>query len=154
MKRTIGLGSGCFWGTQHILRKVDGVTNTSVGYMGGDKKFPTYKDICSGETGHAEIVLVEYEDSAEVLDNILSHFFRSHDPTQLNRQHNDVGPQYRSVIFVDGPDQADAATKAIDEFDLYGGFDKPAVTEVSLAKVYYAADEHHPRLFSERSFRV
>ena len=152
MKRSIMLGGGCFWGLQKYLRDVLGVSSTSVGYSGGGTKFPSYKDICSGTTGHAEIVLVNYDGSIETLDRILSVFFRSHDPTTLNKQKNDVGTQYRSVIYVDSPEQADAATKAIDEFHKFGGFDRPAVTEVSLAKTFYAAEEEHQDYLKKNPF--
>ena len=108
----ISLGAGCFWGVQNILSKIDGILKTEVGYMGGHIKNPTYEQICRGDTGHAEIVRVEYDPKKVSLEIILDYFWRLHDPTTLNRQGFDVGHQYRSVVFFHEYEQEEIVRKA------------------------------------------
>ncbi len=139
----ISLGAGCFWGVQNILSKVEGVSKTEVGYMGGHVKNPTYEQICRGDTGHAEIVRVEYDPNVVTLDTILDYFWRLHDPTTLNRQGYDIGHQYRSVVFFHEDEQKELVEKSKDKFDASGVFEKPAVTEIEPATTFYRGEEYH-----------
>ncbi len=139
----ISLGAGCFWGVQNILSKIDGILNTEVGYMGGHIKNPTYEQICRGDTGHAEIVRVEYNPKLVSLETILEFFWRLHDPTTLNRQGYDIGHQYRSVIFYHEDEQQAVAFKSKANFDNSAVFSKPAVTEIERASTFYKGEEYH-----------
>jgi methionine-S-sulfoxide reductase len=137
------LGAGCFWGVEHILRKIDGIIKTTVGYSGGAVTDPTYPLVCSGNTGHAEVVLVEFNPAILSYENVLDIFFRLHDPTTLNRQHNDIGTQYRSVIFTFSEEQRKTALEVIKKVDESKVFRNPVVTEVAPAKEFYAAEDYH-----------
>lgn len=137
------LGAGCFWGVEHILRKIDGVINTTVGYSGGEVADPTYPLVCTGNTGHAEVVLVEFDPAVISYEKVLDVFFRLHDPTTLNRQHNDVGTQYRSVIFTYDDEQKKIAEEMIRKVDASGVFKTPVVTQVVPAGAFYAAEDYH-----------
>lgn len=137
------LGAGCFWGVEHILRKVDGVTKTTVGYSGGVVADPTYPLVCTGNTGHAEVVLVEFDPAILSYEKVLDLFFRLHDPTTLNRQHNDIGTQYRSVIFTYDEEQKKMAEEMIKKVDASGVFKNPVVTQVIPAGPFYAAEDYH-----------
>lgn len=139
----ISLGAGCFWGVQNILSKIDGISKTEVGYMGGHIKNPTYEQICRGDTGHAEIVRVEYDANKLSLEVILDYFWRLHDPTTLNRQGFDVGHQYRSVVFYHEAEQEDIIRKSKEKFDASGVFNKAAVTEIEKAAVFYRGEDYH-----------
>lgn len=147
---TIYLGAGCFWGVQHILDPLDGVLSTSVGYMGGSTKNPTYRDICTGQTGHAEVVKVEFDPEKISLDTILSYFWRLHDPTQKDRQGVDVGTQYRSVIFVENDKDLKVSEESKAAFDEKKIFAKAAVTEILKAPVFYKAEDYHQHYFENR----
>jgi methionine-S-sulfoxide reductase len=136
-------GAGCFWGVQYYFDQVPGVVSSVVGYSGGNVKDPTYEQVCSHTTGHAEVVELEYEPSIIDYENLLRHFFRLHDPTQLNRQGPDVGDNYRSVIYYFDDKQKELAEKIIKE--LTPSFSSPIVTEVSKADIFYKAEEYHQK---------
>jgi methionine-S-sulfoxide reductase len=142
MERII-LGSGCFWGAQDILRKIPGVLRTEVGYAGGQIENAKYSQVKTGQTGHAESVLVEFDPKTVSLENILDVFFRMHDPTTSDRQGNDIGSQYRSVIFYFTPEQKDIAQQKIQEIENKGFWKRPLVTEVTAYTNYYPAEDYH-----------
>lgn len=139
----ISLGAGCFWGVQNILSKVEGVSKTEVGYMGGAINSPTYEQICRGDTGHAEVVRVEYDESKVSLETILDYFWRLHDPTTMNRQGYDIGHQYRSVIFYHEDKQEQVVRLSKENFDKSGVFTKTSVTEIEKASTFWRAEEYH-----------
>jgi methionine-S-sulfoxide reductase len=136
---------GCFWGMEEILRKMPGVLSTRVGYTGGQTKSPTYKQVCTGATGHAEAVEISFDPTKTSYEKLLSVFFRMHDPTTLNRQHNDVGTQYRSAIFYHDDEQKKIAEAAKEKFDKSGRFKKPIVTEITKASEFYVAEDYHQK---------
>jgi peptide-methionine (S)-S-oxide reductase len=138
-------GAGCFWGVEAAFRKLKGVVSTLVGYEGGSLDNPTYKDVCSDETGHAEVVQVEFDPAKISYEELLAVFFAIHDPTTLNRQGPDVGTQYRSVIFYHSPDQAKKARAFKEALDREGAFNDPITTEIVPAKTFYKAEEYHQR---------
>jgi methionine-S-sulfoxide reductase len=142
MERVI-LGSGCFWGAQDILRKIPGVVRTEVGYAGGVTSNPTYNEVKTGRTGHAESVDVEFDPKRVSLGEILDVFFRMHDPTTEDRQGNDIGSQYRSVIFYFSPGQKIEIEKKIAETEKLGFWKRPIVTEVVPYSNYTRAEEYH-----------
>src|SRR5262245_19275180 len=123
-------GAGCFWGVEAAFRRVKGVTGTAVGYAGGDFPNPTYQDVCSDRTGHAEVVQVEFDPAQVTYDQLLEVFWNCHDPTQLNRQGPDLGSQYRSVIFYHSPEQQAAAVAAKERLSASGRYPRPIVTEI------------------------
>lgn len=137
------LGAGCFWGVEHILKKIEGITNTTVGYSGGTVADPTYPLVCTGNTGHAEVVLVEFDPSVISYEKVLDVFFRLHDPTTLNRQHGDIGTQYRSVIFYYDDEQKKIAEEMIKKVDASHVFKTPVVTQVVAAGPFYSAEDYH-----------
>ena len=139
----IGLGAGCFWCIEAVLEQLEGVEDVVSGYMGGKVKNPTYRQICTGQTGHAEIVQVHFDPKVIPLKTSLSYFWKLHDPTTLNRQGADVGTQYRSVIFYHTDEQkalAESQKKTVDESKV---FEDPIVTEISKAETFYEAEEYH-----------
>jgi len=142
-------GAGCFWGVEAAFRKIQGVVSTTVGYSGGSSKNPTYKDVCSGRTGHAEVVQVEYDPSKTSYEELLNVFWSVHDPTQLNRQGPDVGTQYRSVIFFYNAEQEAAAKAAKAHLERSGRYRKPIVTEIIPASEFYMAEEYHQQYFEK-----
>jgi methionine-S-sulfoxide reductase len=137
------LGAGCFWGVEQILRSVAGITKTEVGYAGGHTLNPTYEEVCTGNTGHAEVVLVEFDSTVITYEQVLDLFFRLHDPTTLNRQHNDVGTQYRSAIFTYNEDQQERAKNFISNQEAIKTFSKPIVTCVEPVSNYFSAEDYH-----------
>jgi len=138
------LGGGCFWCLEACYQQVDGVVSVQPGYSGGQGDQPTYRQVCSGKTGHAEVVSVVFDPTRIDYAGILRLFFMMHDPTQLNRQGNDVGTQYRSVIFFHNADQERVAREVIRDLDVQGAFGAPLVTEVSPLGVFHPAEpEHH-----------
>ncbi len=143
---TATFGSGCFWCSDAAFRMLDGVKSVEVGYMGGDKKNPTYKEVCTGTTGHAEISRVTFDPTKVTYDGLLEIFWKIHDPTTLNRQGNDVGTQYRSVIFYHSPEQKAAAEKSRDE--LQKTMAKKIVTEITPASEFYRAEDYHQDYYS------
>jgi peptide-methionine (S)-S-oxide reductase len=143
-------GAGCFWGVEEAFRKVPGVRDAPVGYSGGSLENPTYKDVCNGTTGHAEVVEVDYDPAAVTYDALLDVFWENHNPTQLNRQGPDVGTQYRSAIFFYDPAQQAAARASKERLEKSGRFPRPIVTEISPAKPFWRAEEYHQRYFEKR----
>lgn len=143
--------AGCFWHVEATFRKVKGVVSTRVGYTGGKLENPTYKDVCSDRTGHAEAIEVEYDSAVVSYDDLLSVFWDMHDPTTVNRQGPDIGSQYRSVIFYHSPDQKAAAIASIEKLqttDRYRG--QNIVTEIVPAATFYPAEDYHQRYFEKR----
>ncbi|CBE67521.1 Peptide methionine sulfoxide reductase msrA (Protein-methionine-S-oxide reductase) (Peptide-methionine (S)-S-oxide reductase) (Peptide Met(O) reductase) [Candidatus Methylomirabilis oxygeniifera] len=136
-------GAGCFWGVEAEFRRVPGVVSTAVGYMGGTFENPTYRDVCSGTTGHAEVVEVEYDPSQVTYDDLLALFWSIHDPTTLNRQGPDRGAQYRSAIFFHDAEQQTAAVASKRKLELSGKHQQPIVTEITAASTFYRAEEYH-----------
>jgi peptide-methionine (S)-S-oxide reductase len=143
-------GAGCFWGVEATFRQIAGVTSTAVGYMGGTLKNPTYKDVCTDRTGHAEVVQVEYDPSKVSYDELLSVFWANHDPTQLNRQGPDVGTQYRSVIFFHNPEQEAAAKASKEKLQGAGVYKRPIVTAIVPAAEFWRAEEYHQQYLEKR----
>lgn len=143
-------GAGCFWGVEATFRQVNGVTNTTVGYMGGTTQNPTYKDVCTDMTGHAEVVQVEYDPSVVPYDNLLAVFWQGHDPTTVNRQGPDIGTQYRSVIFFHTPEQEKSARLSKEELGKAGVFGRPIVTQVEPASEFWRAEEYHQQYLEKR----
>lgn len=139
------LAGGCFWGMEEIIRKIPGVTKTTVGYSGGTTANPTYEDVCTGATGHAESIQVEFDSTRLSYEKLLDYFFRMHDPTTLNRQHNDVGTQYRSAIFYTGEAQKEIAQRVKEQWDKSGKFSRPVTTEITAAGKFYSAEEYHQK---------
>ncbi len=140
-------GAGCFWGVEAEFRKVEGVIEVASGYSGGDTENPTYGEVCSVATGHAEVVEVEYDPSKVSYEELLELFWKEHDPTQLNRQGPDVGTQYRSVIFFVTPEQETAAHASKEKAQ--ERFKKPIMTEIRPASEFYRAEEYHQRYFEK-----
>lgn len=144
---TATFGTGCFWCTEAIFEQLNGVLKVTSGYMGGTKENPTYEEVCSGETGHAECVQVVYEPEKISYDELLEVFFKVHDPTSLNRQGADVGTQYRSAIFYHNPPQKEKAEYYKKEVDKSGAYEKPIVTEVAAASRFYPAEAYHQEYY-------
>lgn len=142
-------GAGCFWGVESAFRQVKGVTDAAVGYMGGSLANPTYEDVCTDRTGHAEVVQLEYDPSVVTYEELLRVFFDLHDPTTLNRQGPDYGKQYRSVIFFYDADQERAARKMKDDLDQSGLFPRKIVTQIAPAPEFWRAEEYHQRYFEK-----
>jgi peptide-methionine (S)-S-oxide reductase len=145
--------AGCFWGVEDAFRQMKGVTSTTVGYTGGTKVAPTYKEVCGGNTGHAEAVEVEYEPSNVSYAELLALFFQSHDPTTLNRQGPDFGTQYRSAIFFHDPEQEAAAREAKAALEKAGVFKRPIVTQILPASEFYRAEDYHQQYFEKQGIR-
>ncbi len=150
MTQKATFGAGCFWGVEAAFRRVHGVLSTAVGYMGGTLKNPTYKDVCTDKTGHAEVVQVDYDPSKVSYDDLLKLFWEIHDPTTLNRQGPDVGTQYRSVIFFHTPEQEAAARAYKEKLQPSGVHNRPIVTEIAPASEFYRAEEYHQQYFDKR----
>jgi peptide-methionine (S)-S-oxide reductase len=142
-------GAGCFWGVEAAFRKVPGVTDVACGYAGGTVPNPTYRQVCSDRTGHAEVVEVDYDPQRVTFDQLLDVFWEIHDPTTPNRQGPDVGSQYRSAVFYHTPEQRDAAVKAMERLGQSGRFRRPVVTQVEAAGPFYRAEEYHQRYFEK-----
>ena len=139
------LAGGCFWGMEEIIRKIPGVIETKVGYTGGNLPNPTYKLVCSGLTGHAEAVQIAFDPSKISYEEVLGYFFRMHDPTTLNRQHNDIGTQYRSAIFYQSDEQKQTAERVKERVNKSGKFKKPVVTEITKATEFFSAEDYHQK---------
>ncbi len=142
-------GAGCFWGVEAAIRKIEGVASTTVGYAGGSFKDPTYEDVCSGKTGHAEVVQVEYDLSKVSYEELLRVFWNIHDPTTLNRQGPDIGTQYRSAVFFHNPEQEAAATASKQKLQSSGRYRKSIVTEIMPALEFYRAEDYHQQYFEK-----
>jgi peptide-methionine (S)-S-oxide reductase len=145
----ITFGNGCFWCTEAIFQIVKGVKNVTSGYMGGLVENPTYKQVCQGNTGHAEVIQIAYEPAEISFDELLLIFFRTHNPTTLNSQGNDVGPQYRSAIFYETDEQKQQAEAMIKKLTDEHVFDGPIVTEITPASVFYKAEDYHQNYFAD-----
>jgi peptide methionine sulfoxide reductase msrA/msrB len=142
--------AGCFWGVEHKFRQIPGVLNTKVGYTGGHVKNPSYKQVCTDKTGHAEAVKITFNPSQISYEKLLEYFFGFHDPTQLNRQGLDVGRQYRSAIFYHSKEQKETAEKIIKKLEESGRYSRPIVTEIVPASDFYRAEEYHQRYYEKR----
>jgi len=144
-------GAGCFWGVEAEFRQLPkGVVSTAVGYEGGTMKNPTYRDVCTDRTGHAEVVEVEYDPEKVSYEDLLKVFWANHDPTTLNRQGPDVGTQYRSVIFYHTPEQQAAALASKEKLEKSGRYRRPIVTEIVPATSFYRAEEYHQQYLEKR----
>jgi len=143
-------GAGCFWGVEATFRAVPGVADAAVGYAGGKTDNPTYEDVCSHETGHAEVVQVEFDPTVVSYDHLLDVFWSNHNPTTLNRQGPDVGDQYRSVIFYHSPEQQAAAEASKARLDKSGRHKKPVVTFIEPAPTFYRGEDYHQRYLEKR----
>ena len=146
--------AGCFWGVEAAFRQVDGVISTQVGYIGGSVVDPTYEQVCSGRTGHAEAVAVEYDAARVSYGELLNVFWENHDPTTLNRQGPDVGAQYRSAIFFHSPEQSAAARASKETLQQSGKYKRPIVTELTPAPEFYRAEEYHQQYFEKRGVKT
>jgi peptide-methionine (S)-S-oxide reductase len=147
MKATFG--AGCFWHVEDLLRKTKGVKSTQAGYIGGKLTNPTYEEVCTDTTGHAEAVQVEYDPNEISYDELLKVFWSNHDPTSLNRQGPDIGNQYRSAIFFHDEEQKKIAQKSKEELEKSGKFQKRIVTEIVPAPEFYKAEEYHQKYFQK-----
>jgi peptide-methionine (S)-S-oxide reductase len=145
---TIYFGAGCFWCVEAIFQQVKGVIEVIPGYCGGDSKNPTYNEVCSGKTGHVEVAKVVYDPDAVNLSHLLDVFWKTHDPTTLNRQGNDLGTQYRSAIFYNELSQKSKILKFKEELNLKNFWDKPVVTEIEKIDVFYVAENYHHNYFN------
>ncbi len=147
MKATFG--AGCFWHVEDLLHKTKGVKSTSVGYIGGKLQNPTYEEVCTDKTGHAEAVEVEYDPDEISFEDLLNVFWTNHNPTTLNSQGPDVGIQYRSAIFYHDEKQKEIAEKSKQELGQSGKFENPIVTEIVPAPTFYKAEEYHQKYFKK-----
>ena len=143
-------GAGCFWGVEETFRQVKGVTSTAVGYMGGTLKNPTYQDVCTDKTGHAEVVQIEFDPSVVSYNDLLRIFWETHNPTTPNRQGPDEGTQYRSLIFFHTPEQEAAARASMEELERAQVFMRPIVTEIVPAQDFWRAEEYHQQYLEKR----
>jgi peptide-methionine (S)-S-oxide reductase len=143
-------GAGCFWGVEAAFRRVPGVLDAAVGYTGGQTANPTYKDVCTDRTGHAEVVQVTFDPAQVSYEQLLDVFWEEHDPTQVNRQGPDFGKQYRSAIFFHSPEQEATAKKSKAALDASGKFRRPIATEITPASTFYRGEEYHQRYLEKR----
>jgi peptide-methionine (S)-S-oxide reductase len=150
MQEIATFGAGCFWGVEAAFQKVPGVIDTAVGYAGGETQNPTYKDVCTDETGHAEVVQVTFDPAQVSYEQLLDVFWKVHDPTQINRQGPDFGTQYRTAIFVHSPEQEAIATKSREALDSSGKLKRPIATEITPASTFYRAEEYHQKYLQKR----
>jgi peptide-methionine (S)-S-oxide reductase len=142
--------AGCFWGVEAAFRRLKGVVNAAVGYTGGTFPEPTYEDVCTGRTGHAEAVELDFDPAQVSYDELLKVFWESHDPTTLNRQGPDIGTQYRSAVYYHTPEQKAAAESFKDKLQQSGRFKSPITTEITPASTFYRAEEYHQRYLEKR----
>ena len=150
MSELATFGAGCFWGVEAAFQRVPGVIDTAVGYSGGHTDNPTYRDVCTDETGHAEVVQVTYDPAKVTFSQLLDVFWQVHDPTQVNRQGPDVGTQYRTAVFFHSPEQEEMAKKSRAALEASGKFRKPIATEIVRAGKFYRAEEYHQRYLQKR----
>ena len=150
MTKKATFGAGCFWGVEATFRQVPGVTATAVGYAGGTLPDPTYEDVCTDRTGHAEVVEVEYDPARVSYEDLLRVFWENHDPTTPNRQGPDVGTQYRSAVFFHDAEQEEEAKRSKETLEKSGRFARPIVTQIVPAAPFYRAEEHHQRYLEKR----
>ncbi len=142
-------GAGCFWGVEAAFREIPGVKATSVGYSGGTTEQPTYKEVCTGRTGHAEVCEVDFDPAQVSYEQLLNAFWNMHDPTTSNRQGPDIGTQYRSAIYFTTAEQQQIATASKEAAEKNGKFKRPIVTEITAAGAYWPAEEYHQRYFEK-----
>ncbi len=142
-------GAGCFWGVEAVFRQTAGVKDVAVGYAGGKTENPTYEEVCSDETGHAEVVEVDFDPAEVSYEALLDVFWRNHDPTTRNRQGPDMGSQYRSVVFHHSPEQKAAAEAKLAELEKSGRFSRPIVTLIEPAPAFYRAEEYHQQYLAK-----
>lgn len=150
MSELATFGAGCFWGVEAAFRRLPGVTDVTVGYAGGHTANPTYKDVCTDETGHAEVVQVEFDPTKISYKQLLDAFWQLHDPTQVNRQGPDSGSQYRTAILFHSPEQEAEAKASKAALDASGKFRRPIATEITPAEDFYRAEEYHQRYLEKR----
>ena len=150
---TATFAAGCFWSVEDAFRQVKGVTSTTVGYIGGTTKNPTYKEVCTDRTGHAEAVEVEFDPGQVSYRELLAAFFQSHDPTTLNRQGPDIGTQYRSAVFFHDAEQEAEAREAKATLEKSGVFRRPIVTQIVPASEFYRAEDYHQQYFEKQGIR-
>jgi peptide-methionine (S)-S-oxide reductase len=143
-------GAGCFWGVEAAFRQIKGVKSTAVGYEGGSLPNPTYKDVCTDRTGHAEVVQVEYDPTQVSYKDLLNVFWENHDPTQVNRQGPDVGTQYRTVVFYHSDAQKQIAEESKRELEASGKFRRPIATEIVPADTFWMAEDYHQQYLEKR----
>ncbi len=141
-------GAGCFWCVEAVFQQIEGVQQVVSGYTGGKVKDPTYREVCGGRTGHAEVAQITYDPGVVSFQELLEVFWSSHDPTTLNQQGADVGTQYRSAVFYHNEDQKQLAEHYKEELDASGAFDKPIVTEITPLAVFYVAEDYHQDYFN------
>ena len=147
----IVLGGGCFWCVEAVFQLFEGIEEIEPGYAGGKTPNPSYREVCSGSTGHAEVVQLKYDESTISLETILKVFFHAHDPTTLNRQGNDVGTQYRSIAFYSNKDQKETIDRVIHEIEQDGVWNRPIVTQVEPFSEFYQAEDYHKNYYDENS---
>ncbi|MGE0406882.1 MAG: peptide-methionine (S)-S-oxide reductase MsrA [Candidatus Korobacteraceae bacterium] len=150
MTETATFGAGCFWTPEETFRRLKGVVNTAVGYMGGHMENPTYQDVCTDETGHAEVVQVMFDPQVLSYEDLLNVFWGIHDPTQVNRQGPDVGRQYRTAIFFHTPEQEQIAKASLERLAKSGRYQRRLATEIVPATTFWRAEEYHQRYLSKR----
>ncbi|HXY25465.1 MAG TPA: peptide-methionine (S)-S-oxide reductase MsrA [Candidatus Acidoferrum sp.] len=143
-------GAGCFWGVEAAFQRVPGVLETAVGYSGGHTENPNYRDVCTDETGHAEVVQVSFDPAKVTFSQLLDVFWKLHDPTQVNRQGPDVGTQYRTAIFFHSSEQEEIAKKSRAALEASGKFRRPIATEITPAGTFYRAEEYHQKYLQKR----
>jgi peptide-methionine (S)-S-oxide reductase len=150
MSEIATFAAGCFWGVEAKFRMIPGVTDAAAGYSGGHLENPTYKDVCTDETGHAEVVQVTFDPALVSYEKLVEAFWHMHDPTQVNRQGPDYGTQYRSAIFFHSPEQEAIAKKSKAGLEASGKFRRPIATEITPAGTFYRAEEYHQRYLEKR----
>lgn len=150
--QTATFAAGCFWGIEEVFRQIKGVKSTMVGYTGGHHENPTYADVCTDQTGHAEAVQIQYDPKEISYEQLLEVFWTIHDPTTKNRQGPDIGSQYRSAIFYHNPEQEAIAKKSKEKWDSSGKFRNKIVTEIVPASKFYKAEEYHQKYYQKKSF--
>jgi peptide-methionine (S)-S-oxide reductase len=143
-------GAGCFWGVEEAFRRIEGVADATVGYAGGHTANPSYQEVCTGRTGHAEVVRVGFDPARVSYQDLLEAFWNLHDPTQVNRQGPDVGSQYRSLILVNSPEQEAATRESIAALEASGQLPRPIATEIAEAGPFWTAEEDHQRYLEKR----
>jgi peptide-methionine (S)-S-oxide reductase len=150
---TLVLGGGCFWCTEAVFQRIKGVAKVVSGYSGGKYPNPTYREICEGTSGHAEVIEISFDESQISVEELLLIFFHTHDPTTLNRQGNDVGSQYRSVIFYANQAQKEAAEQLMIQLEKEQIFDAPIITELSPLTDFYPAEDYHQNYYNQNSYQ-
>lgn len=146
-------GAGCFWGVEAAFREIPGVVNVAAGYEGGKTENPTYKEVCTDRTGHAEVVEIDFDSSQLSYETLVDAFWKLHDPTQVNRQGPDYGTQYRSVIFFHSPEQEQTARASKARLDASGTLRRPVATLIEPAQTFYRAEEYHQQYLAKRGLR-